>query len=145
MGLDMYLKKTIYVGASYAHNKVSAKIDLKIGDRTVKVDVSKISTITEDAGYWRKANAIHNWFVTNVQDGDDNCREHDVSYEQLQELKKLCKKVLETKDSTLLPPTAGFFFGSTEANEYYFQYVEDTIKIIDDLDPDGDYSYRSSW
>ena len=29
--------------------------------------------IMEMVGYWRKQNAIHNWFVENVQDGIDDC------------------------------------------------------------------------
>jgi len=145
MGLDMYLRKMVYVGANYSHRCVSVKIEINIGDQAVKVNPAKIAYIIEEAGYWRKANAIHNWFVTNVQDGDDNCQEHDVSYEQLQELRKLCKKVIKSKDATLLPPSAGFFFGSTEADDYYFQNLKETVKIIDSLDPEGDYSYRSSW
>ena len=27
----------------------------------------------EEVGYWRKANAIHGWFVRNVQNGKDDC------------------------------------------------------------------------
>ena len=37
-------------------------------------------------GYWRKANAVHNWFVDNVQDGNDGCKHYWVSKEDLQKL-----------------------------------------------------------
>lgn len=51
---------------------------------------------SEDVAYWRKANAIHNWLVQNVQYGEDNCYPHEVSKEKLEKLKATCEKVLES-------------------------------------------------
>ena len=45
-------------------------------------------------GYWRKANQIHAWFVEHVQGGEDECNPHDVSREQLEELREVCRRVL---------------------------------------------------
>lgn len=51
--------------------------------------------ITEQVGYWRKANEIHNWFVKNVQDGEDDCGYHnEVTKEILEELLDICQIVL---------------------------------------------------
>jgi len=47
-----------------------------------------------ELGYWRKANAIHAWFVKNVQNGIDECQEANVTREQLTELKSLCERVI---------------------------------------------------
>lgn len=53
--------------------------------------------IKEEIGYWRKANQIHNWFVENVQDGEDDCHYHDeVTKEVLEELLATCQKVLDS-------------------------------------------------
>lgn len=53
--------------------------------------------IMEQVGYWRKANEIHNWFVENVQDGDDDCNYHyEVTKEILEELLDICKTVLDS-------------------------------------------------
>lgn len=52
-------------------------------------------------GYWRKDNAIHQWFVDNVQSGEDDCHSYEVSPEQLAKLKEACDDVLEA--STLVP------------------------------------------
>ena len=145
MGLDMYLTNEIYIGAKYKHREVTGKIELFQGKNPVAIDLSKVSSITEDVGYWRKANQIHKWFVDNVQGGEDDCQEHYVDYEQLLQLKALCEKVLETKDASLLPPQDGFFFGGTEISEYYFQDLKDTIEIIDGLNEGGNYYYRASW
>jgi len=145
MGLDMYLNKKTFIGAEYKHRNVTGTIDIKVEGKPVKVDFDKVTYIVEKAGYWRKANAIHNWFVTNVQDGVDDCKEYYVDYDQLQDLKKLCEKIIETKDGSLMPPTSGFFFGSTEVDDYYFGDLMATIEILNNLDPDSEYTYQSSW
>lgn len=103
-----------------------------------------------EAGYWRKANHIHKWFVENVQDGNDDCRPHDVSRNDLKLLLKLCEEVKKINDSAedLLPTTAGFFFGCTEYDEWYFKQIDNTIEIIKKclkLPDDWDFEYHSSW
>lgn len=45
---------------------------------------------------WRKANAIHNWFVENVQGGNDDCGIYEVDIERLAQLHDTCKEVLES-------------------------------------------------
>lgn len=59
------------------------------------------NSIFEDIGYWRKANAIHAWFVKNVQNNIDNCQSHEVSKEQLAKLYLICKTIVT--ESTLAP------------------------------------------
>lgn len=151
MGLDMYLNKHIYVGANYEHNNVKGSIKLTIGkdNKPVNVRFNKVKYIIEEAAYWRKANAIHQWFVTNVQEGEDNCQDHYVSIEQLQELIDTCKAVLanHSKAEDLLPPQSGFFFGGTYLDEWYFKSLQNTIDQIEPLlnDKDGDFYYCSSW
>ena len=109
-------------------------------------------TIFEQVGYWRKANAIHRWFVKNVQNGTDDCGTYVVSQEQLEELKALCEDVLNDKVSALkaLPTTSGFFFGSTAYDEYYIQDLHSTVEIINQVLETTDWDtqtvcYQSSW
>lgn len=50
----------------------------------------------------------------------------------------------------VLPTASGFFFGSTNYDEYYLQDLRDTVKIIDRVINDPalngwDISYQSSW
>lgn len=149
MGLDQYLRKHIYLGANFEHNKVEGKIEITVAGKPVKINLKKIVTIVEDAGYWRKANQIHKWFVDNVQKGNDDCREYHVSVEQLKALHDLCVKAVETNDATLLPPMQGFFFGQYEINEWYWADIKATIEllkpIIESPDDTGEYYYDSSW
>lgn len=51
-------------------------------------------TIIESITSWRKANQIHQWFVNNVQDGNDDCGTYEVGEEQLLTLLNICKEVL---------------------------------------------------
>ena len=94
---------------------------------------------TTEVGYWRKANAIHKWFVDNVQDGVDDCGNYEVSEEHIQKLLQTCKTVVtngkldKEKAQTLLPPQAGFFFGSTNIDEGYEQDLSHTISILEPL------------
>lgn len=96
--------------------------------------------------YWRKANAIHKWFV-DVSGEEDNCQRIYVSGKKLKELVDLCKKVLKKHKlaSELLPTQSGFFFGSTEYDEYYFDDLKSTVEKLKDIDEDGEYVYQASW
>jgi len=150
MGLDMYLRRKTFIGAHYEHRKVTGKISIVAEGKVVPIDFKKVSEITEQAVYWRKANQIHQWFVDNVQGGNDDCGNYDVSCEQLKELRDLCQRASDTQDGSLLPPQGGFFFGSTEIDQYYWDALKDTIKQIDKLDLDSkdynvSYEYHSSW
>ena len=149
MGLDMYLDKEIYVGGEYEHRNVRGVVDISIGDENINIPLNKLSTIRMRMGYWRKANHIHKWFVDNVQDGEDNCQDAYVEMASLEDLKHACEQVLADHSLAheILPVQSGFFFGSTEYDEYYFQDIEDTVKIINECIEcgGGDFYYRSSW
>lgn len=154
MGLDMYLSKRTYV-KRWEHQTPQSKhevIVIRGGEPREDIDSSRISEVVEEVMYWRKANAIHSWFVQNVQEGVDDCKEYLVGEEKLQELIDLCSKVVETKDTTLLPPQPGFFFGSQEVDDWYFIDLADTVKSLTkelelcrNTKSSGDFYYQSSW
>lgn len=164
MGLDMYLTKRTYIGAEYEFREVGGTIDITIKGEPININFNRVQTIIEKVGYWRKANQIHNWFVQNVQDGEDDCMEHRVSREQFQSLLDDVNTVLNARDTPeeksaiedLLPPKSGFFFGSNEIDDWYWQDVETTKhliqSVITEMDEDEknseswvDYYYQSSW
>ena len=150
MGLDMYLSKKTYV-RQWDHQSPEEKYEVKVTKGGKPVDgikPNRVKYIEEEVGYWRKANQIHRWFVTNVQDGIDNCGDYYVSRETLEELLDVCKKV-EADHSlaeSLLPSTSGFFFGGTDYDEWYYNDITNTITIIEEALVDGDdFYYSSSW
>lgn len=111
---------------------------------------SKIKEISYTCAYWRKANQIHNWFVENVQGGVDDCGEYEVTQDQMRELINLCKKVLKRRDNEtsgeLLPTQSGFFFGSTEYDDWYYSDIQDTIDQLEPLlNSSSTFFYHSSW
>jgi hypothetical protein len=173
MGLDMYLNRRIFVWNDQ-------KGSLKITGLKSKVSPDRVTYIIEEAGYWRKANAIHQWFVENVQNGHDDCKAYYVDRDDLQKLLATVNTVLGASElvdgeitngyhiqngmripiiekgkyikdpsvaKELLPTTDGFFFGSTDYDQSYYQDLVDTKKIVEEAlkDEEGDYEYQSSW
>jgi hypothetical protein len=143
MGLDMYLnaKRFIWYNEEELADTV-AQVFPELKGRRVK-------QVIVEAMYWRKCNAIHKWFVDNVQEGTDDCGDYWVSREQLAELRDLVKTVLDSRDASLLPPQAGFFFGSTDVDDWYWQDMESTLEgldqVLEDFPDKWDFEYHSSW
>ena len=147
MGLDMYLNAKRFLW----HNE-DGLID-KISDAFPELDGAKVKQITAEVAYWRKANAIHKWFVDNVQDGEDDCGYYEVGEEQLKELLDLIDQVLadKSKADSLLPCASGFFFGNTDYDQYYFEDLEYTKGVLEKLINNKEkmrgwyLEYHSSW
>lgn len=160
MGLDMYL---------YRREGLTPK----------SMAILEEVRVTEVA-YWRKANAIHRWFVENVQNGADDCGHYPVTGGQLQELLAQVERVLAAselvegtvvngyrirdgheepilepgkviKDATtaieLLPTQEGFFFGSTDYDDWYVKHLRDTKEMLVSAlaEPGDSFEYTSSW
>jgi hypothetical protein len=149
MGLDMFLMAKRYISPYDPAELTELAKAINFGDGTMEV-----REVTFEAMYWRKANAIHRWFVDNIQDGVDNCAEYYVSTEKLTELRNLCKKVLEDPENAmeLLPPKSGFFFGSTVIDEFFIDDLTSTVERFDYLlelpevkDHTVSLYYHSSW
>jgi hypothetical protein len=144
MGLDMYLSKKRFVGGD-------ERKQLKITGIEPPVNIAKVECIVEEAAYWRKANAIHGWFVTHVQHGQDDCGCYDVSREQLATLLETVNRVLadDALAASLLPTQPGFFFGGTAYDDGYFFDLEETRTMLSALlradDPNTDFVYQASW
>lgn len=139
MGLDMYLVKHIYP------RQRNIIVD--------GVEIKNVQHLVQEVIYWRKANAIHKWFVDNVQEGKDDCGEYQVPYEFLQNLYNIINVVLTypQKASELLPSVNGFFFGSTEYDEMYFEDLRYTKNALEELFKEerssdtSSFYYHSSW
>ena len=140
MGLDMYLTALLDVSLSKQH-------ELK----TFFPEVDSIESVSTTIGYWRKANAIHSWFVKNVQYGQDDCRIYNVCKDDIKSLLDLINNVIEKKQKPeeALPSSIGFFFGESEYNEGYFEDLNYTKRILEHalkLNEHGwRFKYQSSW
>ncbi len=186
MGLDMRLcKKKIVKNWTHFSPEEQYSIIVKRGEKIIE-EFFPVIEITYEICEWRKANAIHNWFVENIQGGEDDCGTYSLSREQLQELLETVNTVLDScelvpgKVNTgitygkncppngkiqwkegkviknpeiahkLLPTIEGFFFGSTDYDEYYYQDLIKTKnaleKVLSQEENFNDYyEYSSSW
>ena len=175
MGLDMYLNKKIYVGPNYRMSK-DLNFETKIllnGVNYSKFNPEKVTYVTEEVAYWRKFYALHDWFVKNVQNGEDDCEQYAVYLEDFVKLQLCLSLVLDAQNTCLagrlseeerdvicldnFPPTEGFFSGSREIDDSYWEDVVSTKRIVESIiiqmnqsiiDKDSvliNYYYRSSW
>lgn len=158
MGLDMYLQARKYISGYSTreigdndYEEILAFAGLEKSD--IHSEASPSAYITIDVAYWRKVNHVHSWFVSNVQNGEDDCKSYWVNTSSLFKLKDVCQQVLDdhSKAQELLPTQSGFFFGGTDYDEYYFESLENTIEMLNSIldNPkfadDWDFYYHSSW
>ena len=154
MGLDMNLYAKRYLWARW-NDQQPRKSDDDLVDAIHNALPESRSMepryVIAEAMYWRKANAIHGWFVENCQDGEDDCREYEVERSQLEALRDLCKDILEHPDAERdedLEPTEGFFFGSAEKDEWYYKDLENTVEGLTkalELPDQYYFTYQASW
>lgn len=158
MGLDMFLTARRYLsmyseaGDLALINELNAKYGLDPVSNTDYGNPIRARELIFEVGYWRKANAIHNWFVKNVQEGVDDCKDYYVDRTQLTDLIVLCKIVLDdnSRAGELLPSVGGFFFGGTEYDEYYYDDLKNTVTMVEKVlkmptFEHCDFYYHSSW
>lgn len=159
MGLDMYLHARRYV-TSYFDNEMFKQLKGALPPMPPSRDSVEIVV---EVCYWRKANAIHRWFVQNIQNGEDDCKNYGVEVSELLELRELCADLLKNKDpkeaAERLPTAEGFFFGRKDYDESYWETLQDTVDQLNVVltwnelrrsqlgrdYSDVDYSYSSSW
>jgi hypothetical protein len=101
MGLDMYLSKKTYVKQwSFKKPEDQFKVSVKKGGVTYSnIKPKRVSYITEELMYWRKANQIHGWFINNTEEIVAGIRYY-VTKTDLEVLLETCKKVVEILNKT---------------------------------------------
>jgi len=161
MGLDMYLEGSFSTRAyiqptdeQYVEMRKGKEVQVKRSSAledaldAVGLQAAPIEhqynhlTYTFPIITWRKANAIHKFFVDNCQEGNDNCQRHYVSIGDLKMLLDRINTILEIKTPVaremkaeeLLPTDVeGCFFGTKEYDDSYYKDLEDTKKVLDKL------------
>ena len=169
MGLDQYL---------YVRKSVDSKHYKRVDGQNVWVDNPafdavvlacdaynyldndngyKWATVTVPVFYWRKAYHIHDWFVRNVQDGDDDCKSYELSSATLGELRDALVEIMaepiekrRAKQEELLPfdgwfDTDDWWESTTEVNEQTISRLNELLAISDDDEFDRGFTYTSSW
>lgn len=178
MGLDIiFQKKNKSYDAEKADKleKQIAKLDKKY--KTAKTEATKQKILDKlsplykeeennkkylEVLYFRKVNFLLPFF-----NYEDNCSVISITKEQVEELVKRCNYVLDiyndltnndkeldcfelyNKVRDILPTQAGFFFGTTDYNEWYIkaiEYVKDEFeKLLNDFDFENEELFMTCW
>jgi hypothetical protein len=156
MGLDMYLEVETYISRPMEWNTEEARLELT--PNWEKVLSVLPGTPSEDSygvniiytvAYWRKANAIHRWFVDNVQDGVDECQRSYVEIEKLNELLAVCHQVIKAANLIDGHVYNGSRSGPDTNGEWVDDYVEGKViekpEVVEKLLPtEGGFFFGST-
>lgn len=100
-----------------------------------------------ELGYFRKVNFLVEYFNL------ENCVDHICTIEELDTLLSKCNTVLEKREESVshetLPTTEGFFFGSTNYDDWYYKDTESVrdsiIKALNHWDEDKEELIFHAW
>lgn len=159
MGLDMYLKRTNRTNHTIKQlEKIDNDWDINPQDEKLapflplhEYEYSKdVFSIFHEVAYWRKFNALHNWFVERVQGGVDECQMTEIDEDTLVAVIDDLKAVSRGEFVEDLEPVSGFFFGSTEKDDYYYKRINDALHLFGEIFNSFDFKkcrlfYYASW
>lgn len=136
MGLDMYMSKKTYV-KQWSHNTPEEQFNVDVkkgGEPFNKIKPERVSYVVEEVSYWRKFNALHNWFVNECADGEDNCQEIYIGERlpQLLETLQKVKEVYENSPKKVVSVKSGFSNGK---ETFYEVEVPEDTDTLDELFP----------
>ncbi|MET0038570.1 MAG: hypothetical protein ABW041_00290 [Dehalococcoides mccartyi] len=140
MGLDMYLTGKLYVSEhKWDDEGKESSPGLELAQKLVDSQFitqtfNGISSLEFRLMYWRKANAIHKYFV-DYSECEDDCRPIEVSKDCLKALLERCNSILAKPSSApeILPTQEGFFFGSTDYDRYYMEDIKYTAEKLTEI------------
>jgi hypothetical protein len=120
MGLDMYLTGRKYFWHNYQHRDTERREDDK-----------RVKSLDVELAYWRKHPDLHGYIVSAFADGKDDCREIELSADELREIIRAVK-------GKRLPKTTGFFFGESDGSERErdIKIFEEALAWLEASDPD---------
>lgn len=108
MGLDMYLQGHCYHG----------------GSSKKTIDDFPVKEIILELGYWRKHPNLHGFIVSNFNDGTDDCQPIELGSSEIEQ-------IIQAIENDELPPTSGFFFGTSYTPEHKKLYDEQKAEDIE--------------
>lgn len=137
MGLDMYFYLEKYESQSRFSDKDNVVLhydeDLKELEEDIFIRNFKSIETRYQVGYFRKFNALHSYIVNKYANGEDDCRPILLDREDIEEILTTLKSVNKDNASEVLPTQTGFFFGSQEYDEWYFEDIEYAIDLLEKM------------
>lgn len=151
MGLDMYLKRGKREDVEKWREIPKSMFE--------ELDRDQFDAVYpwKEVGYWRKANMIRQWFVEKCDyPVNEDCYEFELTKEDIENLLDDCLKILNAEPSIrerlaeeIMPTASGFFFGGTEYDEYYYDYLHQTVdicrEVLENTDWDNEVVIYYEW
>lgn len=162
MGLDMYFYERHWLEPQKNKRGNLVKPSFSIPTQMYgkgRKRFEHVSYITCKVGYFRKANAIHKYFLDRCgySDSFDDVNGRDLfpSVVDILELKEICLQLLgltgkkfKEMAKELLPTAEGFFWGSLEYDRWYRRDLREFVKMVNKLhlhDPNVTVIYNADW
>lgn len=114
-----------------------------------------------DEAYWRKFHALHDYFIKEIQEGDDDCLVYRLDYKTIHKLKIIIERILEDKEleesmgnnrgvaSKLLPEPSSIP-KKLRYGQSYYESLNSSYSVVKNIlekmkEGKRDFYYRSSW
>ena len=137
MGLDMYLNKKHYVQKwSFQEPHEQFEVTVTKGGKPYEaINVGRVNYVEEQVMYWRKFNALHAWFVENVQAGVDECQTSYVSRIDLEKLLETLQKVVASLEASPKVPAMVESGWDKDGRTYTEIMVHSDTSVAEELFP----------
>lgn len=153
MGLDSYLYAHTFVSSLYGEEGEAEFFnsikELMQASPFIEEDQLYFAEAKVQVGYWRKFNALHHYIIKNIANGVDNCNPIEFTRHEITKLVSVLEEVNEDNAVELFPTTSGFFFGSTDYDDYYFIQVNNAKQFFSNLlensPKNWTFTYQASW
>jgi hypothetical protein len=137
MGLDMYLNKKHYVQkwSFQTPEEQFEVVVMKGGKPYPHIQAERINYVEEQVMYWRKFNALHAWFVENVQNGVDECQTSHVDRTTLEGLLEILQKVVASLEGSPKVPAMVESGWDKDGRTYAEIMVHSDTSVAEELFP----------
>lgn len=175
MGLDMYLYKKMYVGNDYKEPKDQVKIEVEgVKQERVSEIVEKVGywRKANQIHNWFINNCTKNGeddckeMYVNREQLEELLKTVNLVLDSTKLVKGKIHNCTRYEDGKpieiyedglimendkiareLLPTQEGFFFGNSNYDQYYYENLQETKKLLEEVlkETDGDFYYKASW
>ena len=155
MGLDIYISKTIFIGAMYKSCGITGEIHLFKHGREIPVVLENVCSIIEQVYHGRKTWWLLEWLNKELPEGlTGDCEEHQISREELIRLYRACAEVLRHKGEQDFNAVCKAYLGcqpkegiDRESLEFFLQDIKALKEAIEGavLDEDVTFTVSASW
>ena len=155
MSLDIYISKTIFIGAMYKSCGITGEIHLFKHGREIPVVLENVCSIIEQVYHGHKTWWLLEWLNKELPGGlTGDCEEHQISREELIRLYRACTEVLRHEGEQDFNAVCKAYLGcqpkediDEDSLEFFLQDIKALKEALEDavLDEDVTFTVSASW